>query len=59
MLKIEIGGWVLILKMLTDAYVRMGGWVTNFRFAYGCLRGGGWVVLVQSLAYVICVRSLT
>ena len=30
MLKVKMGGWVLILKMLTDAYVRMGGCVRTF-----------------------------
>ena len=53
MLKIEMGGWVLILKMLTDAYVRMGGWVTNFRFAYGCLRGG-----VGGFDIISCLRNM-
>ena len=52
---VMVGGWVSILKLLTDAYVRMGGWVRIF---LNCLRmltwGGGWVGMVESLAYVIC-----
>ena len=45
MLMVKFGGWVSILQLLTDAYVRMGGWVRIFGIAYGCLRGGvgGWV----------------
>ena len=29
-LMVKVGGWVIILKLLTDAYVRMGGWVRIF-----------------------------
>ena len=54
MLKIKMGGWVLILKMLTDAYVRMGGWVNFFLFAYGCLRGG-WV---GGFGRIPCLRNM-
>ena len=35
MLMVMVGGWVSILKLLTDAYVRMGGWVRIFLI---CLR---------------------
>ena len=30
MLMVKVGGWVSILILLTDAYVRMGGWVRIF-----------------------------
>ena len=51
---VKVDGWALILKLLTDAYVRMSGWGRFFLIAYGCLRGG-WV---GGFGKILCLRNM-